>query len=126
MCSRPDRNGGGLSRRAGVVYLVGRLLIDGTFAPLSPLQAADYGSKFYASQSVLGVGDERLIMADIGGGVQSLPRAISLWNVPGKRSAAKGLPPSTAAPQGGQPAPCQAACCARYRARVRCRPCVLL
>ena len=78
MWSRPARNGGGQSRASGVVYFVGKFEGNGTFTPTSPLQAADYGAGFYASQTVLGPGDERVIMADLGGGIQSLPRAITL------------------------------------------------
>eukprot|EP01043_Picozoa_sp_COSAG02_P005236 COSAG02_NODE_141_length_34311_cov_54.733135_6_plen_326_part_00 len=77
MWSTPDRNGGGPARNAGVVYLIGKLE-RGRFVPASEqLQAADYGN-FYASQSVLGPGAERIIMANLGGGVQSLPRQITL------------------------------------------------
>ena len=61
-----------------MVYFVGRLRSNGTFAPTTPLQGADFGTGFYASQTVLGKDDERIIMADLGGGVQSLPRAITL------------------------------------------------
>ena len=78
MWSTPDRNGGGSARNAGVVYLIGKLK-GGKFVPASEeLQAADYGSGFYASQTVLGPVGERIIMADLGGGVQSLPRSITL------------------------------------------------
>lgn len=77
MWSRPARNGGGQSRSAGVVYFVGRLRPDGSFEPLTPLQAADYGASFYASQSVLGSNDIRLLMARVEG-AQSLPRAVTL------------------------------------------------
>ena len=77
MWSTPDRNGGGTARNAGVVYLIGKMQ-GGVFVPASEqLQAAEYGN-FYASQTVLGPVDGRVIMADLGGGVQSLPRRITL------------------------------------------------
>ena len=77
MWSTPDRNGGGAARNAGVVYLIGKIQ-GGGFRPASEqLQAAEYGN-FYASQTVLGPVDGRIIMADLGGGVQSLPRRITL------------------------------------------------
>jgi hypothetical protein len=77
MWSTPDHNGGGPARNAGVVYLIGKLK-GGQFVPASEqLQAADYGN-FYASQSVLGPGRERIIMANLGDGVQSLPRRITM------------------------------------------------
>ena len=76
--SRPARNGGGLSRAAGVVYYVGSMNDAGQFVAATPLQAVDYGAAFYAAQSVLGPGGERLVMGNLGGGVQSLPRAVTL------------------------------------------------
>jgi len=77
MWSTPDHNAGGLARNAGVVYLVGKL-VAGAFVPTSPVQAAEYGSGFYASQTVLSPTDGRVIMDDLGGGVQSIPRAVTL------------------------------------------------
>jgi hypothetical protein len=74
MWSTPDRNG---PLRAGVVYLVGDL-VDGSFVPATHLQAAEYGRSFYASQTVLAPTDGRVIMGDLGGGVQSLPRRVTL------------------------------------------------